>query len=157
MAVAGNLQKARKSWGRMSRILSWEGADPKVLGHFFKAVVQVMLLFREETWVLTPRMEQALSSFKHRVAQRLIGRQTGRRGDGSWEYPPPAAAMAEAGFDDIGTYVTRRQNTVAQYIDTQSILDLCERSDWMPGAWVYRKWREQDGLDLEGAKEREAA
>ena len=33
-AVIGNLQKARKSWGRLSRILSWEGADPKVSGHF---------------------------------------------------------------------------------------------------------------------------
>ena len=37
--VAGNLQKARKSWGQMSQILIREGADPKVSGHFFKAVV----------------------------------------------------------------------------------------------------------------------
>ena len=37
--VAGNLQKAKKIWERMLRILIWEGADPKVLGHFFKAVV----------------------------------------------------------------------------------------------------------------------
>ena len=29
----------------MSRILIWEEADPKVLGHFFKAVVQAVLLF----------------------------------------------------------------------------------------------------------------
>ena len=28
--VSGNLQKARKSWGRMSRILIQEGADPKI-------------------------------------------------------------------------------------------------------------------------------
>ena len=40
------LQKARKSWVRMSRILSWGGAEPKVLGHLFKAVVQAVLLFR---------------------------------------------------------------------------------------------------------------
>ena len=35
-AFAGNLQKARASWGQMSRILCREGADPKVPGHFFK-------------------------------------------------------------------------------------------------------------------------
>ena len=30
LAVVGNLGKARRSWGRMSRVLGWEGADPKV-------------------------------------------------------------------------------------------------------------------------------
>ena len=33
-AVVGNLKKARKIWGRLSRILIREGADPKVSGHF---------------------------------------------------------------------------------------------------------------------------
>ena len=33
-AVVGNLSKSRKHWGRLSRILSQEGADPKVSGHF---------------------------------------------------------------------------------------------------------------------------
>ena len=44
-AVAGNLVKARKSWGWMSRILIREGADKRVSGNFFKAVVQAVLLF----------------------------------------------------------------------------------------------------------------
>ena len=57
-AAAGNIQKARKSWGWMSWILIREGADPKVLGHFFKVVVQVVFLLGAETWVLTPRMER---------------------------------------------------------------------------------------------------
>ena len=33
-AVAGNLVKARKSWGRLSGILSREGADRRVSGIF---------------------------------------------------------------------------------------------------------------------------
>ena len=33
-AVAGNLGKARKSWGRLQRILSREGADKQVSGNF---------------------------------------------------------------------------------------------------------------------------
>ena len=81
-AVVGKLSKARKSWGRLSRILIREGADPKVSGHFFKAVLQAVLLFGAETWVLTPRMERALDSFKHRVAQRLTRKQLRRRGMG---------------------------------------------------------------------------
>ena len=30
-AVAGNLRKARVTWGRLARILGREGADPKVI------------------------------------------------------------------------------------------------------------------------------
>ena len=48
-AVVGNLVKARKSCGRLSRILSREGADNRVLGNFFKAVVLAVLLFGTET------------------------------------------------------------------------------------------------------------
>ena len=33
-AVLGNLQRVRKIWGRLLRILSQEGADPEVSGHF---------------------------------------------------------------------------------------------------------------------------
>ena len=46
LEVTCNLQKASNIWGR---ILSREGAYPKVSGHLFKAVFQAMLLFREET------------------------------------------------------------------------------------------------------------
>ena len=85
--VSGNLQKARNSWERMSRVLRPEGADLKVLGPFFKAVVQALLLFGAEKWVMNPSMERSLSSFHHRVARRVIRRQPRRWGDGSWDYP----------------------------------------------------------------------
>ena len=52
--IVGNLQRAMNSWGWLLRILIREGADPKVLGHFFKVVTQEVLLFRAEAWVLTP-------------------------------------------------------------------------------------------------------
>ena len=61
--------------------------------------------------------------------------------------------MAEAGLKGIGTYVMRRQKTVARYIVTRSILDLFQRSALRPGAWVSWRWWEQELLDLEGAKD----
>ena len=73
------------------------------------------------------------------------GRATSHRekakewGGGSWDYPLLAPAMVEAGFEESRTYVMMRQNTVAQYILTQLILDLCGRSAWRPGAWVSRQ------------------
>ena len=87
-----------------------------------------------------PRIEQSLIRFQHKVVRRLTGRQKRRRGEGSWEYPLLAAAMGKAVFEEIGVYVTRRHNTVAQYITTRPILDLCEKSDQQPREWVSRRW-----------------
>ena len=69
-------------------------------------------------WVLTPQMKRALGRFHNRVAQRLTGKKLRRRGEDRWEYPPLEAAMEEAGFKEIEVYITRRKNTVAQYIAT---------------------------------------
>ena len=35
-SVVGNLSKARKSWGRLLRILSWEWVDPRCRDIFSK-------------------------------------------------------------------------------------------------------------------------
>ena len=42
-AVARNLQRARATWGRLTRILGREGADPKVSRNFYIAVTQQCL------------------------------------------------------------------------------------------------------------------
>ena len=125
-AVAGNLAKARRSWGRLQRILRREGATPRISGSFFKAVVQQVLLFGEETWVVTPNMEWALSGFLHGAARRITGRQARREKDEDWYYPSLEGAMREAGLTDIRASILNRQNTVAQYIATRPLLELCE-------------------------------
>ena len=73
-AVAGNIRKARVSWGRLARVLRRDGADPKVSRSFYTAVTQQVLLFRVESWVLTGEMESTLDAFQGRVARRLTGR-----------------------------------------------------------------------------------
>ena len=64
--------------------------------------------------------------------------------------------MREAGFEGIRKTVTRRQNTVAQYIATRPILDLCERAMQRAGERLSRRWWEKEGIDLKAAKERAA-
>ena len=58
--------------------------------------------------------------------------------------------MAEAGLHKVETYVSRHQNTVAQYIATRSIMDLCLAEKRRLGTRVAMRWWEQEGLDLEG-------
>ena len=52
LAVVENLKEALKRWERLSRIIGWEGVEPRISGNFYKAVVQVTLLFGEENWVM---------------------------------------------------------------------------------------------------------
>ena len=117
------------------------------VGEFFKAVVQQVLMFGAETWVVTPRMERALDSFMHGSAKQITGRQPRRGWDGKWFYPSLEGAMKEAGLKDIRTLINNRQNTVAQYIATRPLLDLCEGTNQIEGARVTRRWWDQKGID----------
>ena len=116
-------------------------------GNFFKAVVQQVLLFGAETWVVTPIMERALSAYIHGAARSLTGRQLRRGRDGKWFYPSLEGAMKEVGLTDVQTYIKRRQNTIAQYIATRPLLDLCEGATQIEGARVKMGWWGQTGID----------
>ena len=141
----------------MSWVLGWEGADPKVSRAFYIAVTQAVFLFGSEAWILTSRMEKALDSFHSRVARKITGRQPRRRKDGRWIYPPLAGIMKEKGMVGIKNSILWRQNTVAQFIATRPILDLCEQATRRLGARMSRRWWEQTGIDLKGAQEKAAA
>ena len=54
--------------------------------------------------------------------------------------------MEEAGFEDIGVYILKRQNTVAQYIAIWPIMGLCKRTARKTRAWVARRWWEHEGI-----------
>ena len=71
------------------------GGGSEGVGTFFKAVTQAVLLFGAEKWVLNPRMERALSSFKHRVAQQLTGSQM--RSRGGWDLEVPIIGGSNGG------------------------------------------------------------
>ena len=111
-----------------------------------------MLLFGAETWVVTPKMERALSGFLHGAARRLTGRQARRAKNGECYYPYQVGAMREAGLTDIRKSIANRQNTVAQYIATRPLLGLREGARAREGAKVPMRWWNQADIDWETAK-----
>ena len=54
LAVMNNLSWARKVWSRIPGIISREGAARRVSRFFFKSVVQAVLIFGADTWLVTP-------------------------------------------------------------------------------------------------------
>ena len=75
-------------------------------------------------------------------ARRLTGRQPQRGRDGGWVYPPLEEAMAEEGLQEVEIYVSRRQNTAAQFIATRPIMYLFLAAARRPG----QGWPIGDGI-----------
>ena len=95
-------------------------------GLFFKAVIQVVLIFGPETWVVTPCMGKALGGFQTQVTRQLTVHIPRRTMDRKWRYNFAAAAREAAGLLMMEEYIRRCYNMVARYISKQSLLDLCE-------------------------------
>ena len=73
----------------------------------FKAIVQAVLLFGSETWVVTPRMGRVLGGLQDQVAQRLTGRLAQQKTERKWEYTSASTAREEAGFQMMEQYIRR--------------------------------------------------
>ena len=98
-----NLQKAQKIWARKLRILGREGADTRMSGRFFLAMMQTTLLFGTETWVTNPLIVRLLGVFHHRVAQRILGKQPRRQKYWALEYPTLWEDMRAVGLEEMET------------------------------------------------------
>ena len=58
--------------------------------------------------------------------------------------------MEEAGMQEVETYLSRHQNTVAQFIATRPIMDLFLVAERRLGPMISKFWWEQDEVDVEG-------
>jgi hypothetical protein len=125
-AVQRNLRKARARWGRIAKLLKRQGANPVVMGRFYLAVVQAVLLYGSESWVLTEREKASLRTFHHRSA-RHISRCHIRQGtDGTWIYPASSEVLATAGLLPIDEYIARRKATIKIYVEDRPIFQRCQ-------------------------------
>ena len=98
-----------------------------------------MLLYGSEIWVVSPSIGKTLGRFHHRMVQRLTGKMTQKNLVGIWKYPFLAKAMLEADVQEVETYISCRQNTVAKFITTRLIMELFLTAARRPGAWILKQ------------------
>ena len=135
----------RKNWAWFFRVLGWEGEDARKPGTFYREVVQAVLLFGLEMWVISP-----YAGFTTIWSNDWWGesRDGSRVGSGCTHLIE--VAMIEPGMEKVYTYVARWNNTVSQFITTIPMMDLYLAAERRPRERVYQRWREQECLDLEG-------
>ena len=97
---------------------------------------------------MSPCIGGDLGSFRHRVSHRLKVRQLQRVLDGSSVYPPLLEEMVEAGLQEMEICVSSHHNTVAQYIVTSTIVDLCLAAKIRPETRVSERWWYKESLYL---------
>ena len=132
-----------------------EGADARTSGQIYLVVVQLVLFYRSDMWVMTPRIGRVWGRFHHRVACRLTGRKLKIGRYRVWIYPLMEDEMTEAGMQEVVTYASHPQNTVKQFITTRPIVDLCMAEKQRLGSRISKWWWEQDGVDVEGTEAQE--
>ena len=128
-ALRKNLKKARRTWARLSNVLKGENAPPAVCGMFYKAAIQSILLYGSESWVITTAMKRILRGFHIRAAYRMAKEHRPRKLDtGEWYYPPSEAVLNEVKLYEIEHYIEKRRNSIADYVATRDIFQLCNES-----------------------------
>ncbi len=53
-AVRAQLRKARATWARVGKVLRGENMPPTVAAKFYLAIVQAILLYGSQKWVISP-------------------------------------------------------------------------------------------------------
>ena len=71
LAVRRKIMRARSVWGRLGTLFLRKGEDPKVLASFYRAVVQAIILYGSETWVLLASMAKKVE-VTHTEFLRLV-------------------------------------------------------------------------------------
>ena len=129
LAVSTNIKKARARWGMVSRILARDGSNTKMMGLFYKTIVQSVLLYGSETWVLTRKMLTALESFHHHCARAITRRFIHQNADGTWTHPNTSETLQAASLFPITEYIRRRRETILPYANSRWIYRQCQQSN----------------------------
>ena len=69
-----------------------------------------------------------------------LGEDSMEVGRGDMGVPPLSDVMMVARIEEIYMYVSRQHNTVAQYIATCPIFDLCLDTGERPGSQAPKRW-----------------
>ena len=68
-------------------MIVWEGADPLPSGRFYVAVINYVMLFISDMWLVTPCILMAVENLHNRSAQQISGRITQWLQNSYWNTP----------------------------------------------------------------------
>ena len=76
---------AKLVWGRLGTLIQWEGEDSRVEAMFYGAVVQAILLYGLETWLLLAASERNIEGSHTGSPRHIAGKRERQISDGIWK------------------------------------------------------------------------
>ena len=123
----------------IARVVAKLQIPAKAAGMFYKAIVQAVLLYGSETWVVDPPMLNVLESFHNRVARKITGRMAYLDRD-TWIYPPIKETLEKANLYPVAHYIHVRQAHLADFVATRPILATCRQTQQAIGESERIRW-----------------
>jgi hypothetical protein len=148
-AIRNQMRKARGTWARVGQVLRAENVPHRIAVKFYEAVVQAMLLYGSETWVLLTAALASLEGFHICAAYRMAVKHKPRKGPGNtWSYPKSKDLLEKCGMSTTEESIAVRRQMIAVYVATRPILHKCRQGERKRGAVPHRWWWEQQ-MDLD--------
>ena len=144
------LQRARRRWRDVARVLKREGANARAMATFYIAIVQAVLLYGADSWTITDRDRGALERFHKRAVRHITGKHIRCDAQGEWTYPDHDALLRTCGLAPMTVYIERRRGTLRSYLQECKTDLFREVQTLRPPArdpqrvlWWKQAWREK--------------
>lgn len=104
--IKNNIKKARKQWNAIAKILKREGANAPTIDKFYLTVVQAVLPYGSESWIITKNNWRKLKSFHNRALRYMAGCHTRKEEEG-WEYQSHDALELKCKLFPVEIYIKK--------------------------------------------------
>ncbi len=140
-AIRAQLRKARATWARVGKVLKSKNTSPHIAVRFYHAVLQAVLLYGSETWVISPTALVWLEGFHIRaVWQMAITHKPHQGPQNEWVYPKLKDVLRECGMKTMVEYIQICRQTIVVYVATRPILQECRKGKHQRGEVPHRWW-----------------
>ena len=94
---------------------------------FYQAVVQTVLIFGEETWVLLGEISWKLKGVHMVFLRQIMGQKAKQHRDRIWRSEAVVKVLKEVGTHSLGAYIYKRKATVVEWVALRSIMEVCNK------------------------------
>ena len=130
-----------------TRVLAKTGATVQYHGMMYKEVVQLVLLYNSDNWVVMGAMLKVLEELHHWVTRHIMGMTETNGAVRYCEYPPVLVALEAAGLNQIIKYIRRLQTAIAENVACCPNYELCVEAEQRLGTRRSMIWWGQDVIN----------
>ena len=159
-AITKQLNKTRSRWFKLAKIQKRKEANAKIISTFYKTIIQSLLLFSSETWVISSRNLEKLQSFHNKCAKQMCGNNIKLDlATNEWYQSKTENFLKKCGSLPIEFYIEQRRKTLNQYIEKRPIFRKCLISKplqsnpnqltwWNQTKWIINQQHEWENSHL---------